>query len=117
MTAVWLTSGRDDAGLSHLRGLTTLESLELRRTNITGSGLAHLATLPNLETLALDGTKIADDGLVGLANAKTLRSLNLGETGVSQSALQAFEKALPDCRVTALGPAAGPQGNSPAQGQ
>ncbi len=52
-----------DAGLTHLQGLTRLQSLSLATTNITGSGLSCLNGLSQLQSLDLTGTKVASAGL------------------------------------------------------
>src|SRR5580765_5048147 len=49
-----------DAGLEHLSGLTGLRKLNLNDTKITGLGLKHLHGLTNLQILALDNNKITD---------------------------------------------------------
>jgi hypothetical protein len=43
-----------DAGLVHLRGLSRLERLDLRRTAVTKAGLAHLKRLTGLRNLEWD---------------------------------------------------------------
>jgi Leucine-rich repeat (LRR) protein len=65
-----------DAGLEHLKELTTLQNLVLRSTRITDAGLIHLNGLPNLKYLDLGGTQA---------------------TGMGVAELQ---KALPDCEIT-----------------
>ncbi|MEO2089674.1 MAG: leucine-rich repeat domain-containing protein, partial [Gemmataceae bacterium] len=51
-----------DAGLKHLKGLTSLESLNLVDTQITGAGLEHLKGLTSLESLNLFSTQVTDAG-------------------------------------------------------
>jgi len=68
----WIT----DAGLAHLKALTSLNSLNLAECEqITDAGLAHLKTLTGLTSLSLAGCgQITDVGLVDLG--KALTSLN-----------------------------------------
>jgi hypothetical protein len=61
-----------DAGFSHLKSLTSLQSLELPRANLTDARLAQLAGLTRLQRLDLGSTPITD---AGLAHLKSLRVL------------------------------------------
>jgi hypothetical protein len=75
------------AGLVHLQGLTKLEYLELRHTNITDARLAHIQGLTKLTYLDLTRTKITDAGLVRLQGLTQLRDLRLGETKITDDGL------------------------------
>ena len=55
-----------DAGMVHLKGLTNLQSLDLRKTKITDAGLVHLKGLNKLQWLYLMGTKVTDAGVSDL---------------------------------------------------
>jgi hypothetical protein len=66
--------GTDDAGLEHLKGLTSLQSLNLSCLKVTDAGLEHLNGLTRLTVLNLDGLKVTD---AGLEHLKGLTSLNL----------------------------------------
>ncbi len=66
-----------DAGLAHLKTLTSLTSIELCGTNITDTGLAHLGNLTSLTSIELYGRNITDAGLVHLSKLTLLSSLNL----------------------------------------
>ena len=50
----------------HLKGLTSLESLNLIYTQITDAGLVHLAGLTSLQTLELDQTQVTVAGVARL---------------------------------------------------
>ncbi|TET21777.1 MAG: hypothetical protein E3J71_08485, partial [Candidatus Stahlbacteria bacterium] len=63
LSAAWVSSEIDDAGLKHLAGLTNLRWLWLGGTDITDAGLALLKGLTNLRGLGLGGTNITDAGL------------------------------------------------------
>src|SRR5262245_5951800 len=51
-----------DAGMAHLKELTSLEFIGLDGTRVTDAGLAHLKGLTNLRWIALCGTQISDAG-------------------------------------------------------
>ena len=58
-----------DAGLVHLKGQSTLRSLNLRGTKITDAGLVHLKGLTNLQQLFLTDTQVTDTGVGDLKKA------------------------------------------------
>ncbi len=58
-----------DAGLEHLKGLTSLKQLDLRDTQITDAGLVHLKGMTILKTCYLYDTKITDSGLAEIKAA------------------------------------------------
>ena len=54
-----------DAGLVHLKGLTSLKELRLVGfVRISDAGLVHLEALTNLQKLHLSFTQVTDAGLV-----------------------------------------------------
>ena len=85
-----------DAGLVHLKGLKSLGNLDLTSTNVTDAGLVHLATFPKLGSLSLSRTRVTDAGLLHLAGMRNLRGLHLGETAVTLGGLKQLQKQLPD---------------------
>ncbi len=76
-----------DAGLRHLKGLTSLQTLGLSNTQITDAGLVHLAGLTSLQGLNLSGTKITDAGLVHLKGLTSLQKLGLSNTQITNRGL------------------------------
>jgi hypothetical protein len=48
-----------DAGLEHLKGLTSLQRLWLGEIQVTGAGPEHLKGLTSLKSLGLNGTQLA----------------------------------------------------------
>ena len=58
-----------DAGLADLRGLSNLQSLDLKETRVTDAGLVHLKGLSNLQSLDLNGTKVTYAGVERLRRA------------------------------------------------
>lgn len=82
-TLEWLNlSGTQvtDAGLTHVKGLTTLKWLSVGDTRVTDSGLVHLEDLTALKFLDLDGTQVTDTGLVHLKRLRVLEWLRLANT-------------------------------------
>ena len=77
--------GGDD--LKHLKGLYSLETLELSGSRVTNGDLRHLEDLVNLRWLYLDHTSINDDGLLSLRHLVNLEVLALGQTSVRGSGL------------------------------
>jgi thiol-disulfide isomerase/thioredoxin len=76
-----------DAGMVHLKGLTSLETLRLDNTQVGDEGLTHIAGLPSLKTLFLAGTQITDRGLAHIGELTTLHKLCVGRTQVSDGGL------------------------------
>jgi internalin A len=64
-----------DAGLEHLRGLSQLKTLMLRRTRVTDAGMVNLKDLNQLQILDLGMTQVSDAGLSHLAGLTELRQL------------------------------------------
>ena len=58
-----------DAGLEHLKGLTSLQTLTLARTKITGAGLVHLKGLTKLRLLGVVQTQVSDAGVADMRKA------------------------------------------------
>ena len=89
-----------DAGLEHLEGLTNLQYLDLYGTQITDAGLEHLERLTNLQDLDLYGTQITDTGLEHLKGLTNLQDLDLTRTQVSDDGVDKLEEALPNCQIS-----------------
>lgn len=75
------------AGLAHLQGLTSLETLRLENTQVSDEGLAYLEGLTSLRTLYLGDTQVTNAGLVHLSNLTTLESLCVHKTQVSDGGM------------------------------
>ncbi|QDU92921.1 leucine-rich repeat domain-containing protein [Lignipirellula cremea] len=69
-----------DAWLPRLRGLTTLQKLDLANCAIQGDGLKNISQLTSLRELNLTLTPVADDALEHLSGLTGLRSLGLAST-------------------------------------
>jgi len=87
-----------DKGLKQLAGLKNVKVLNLYDTKVTDAGLKGLAALKDLEALDLRATPVTDKGLKELTPLKQLRQLLL-DKGISDDAVTALQKALPDCKV------------------
>jgi len=68
-----------DAGLMHLRGLKSLETLLVERDDgeFTDKGLSHLTPLDQLHSLSLGHGHFTDEGLADIARLKQLRGFSL----------------------------------------
>ena len=88
-----------DAGLVHLSGLTSLQTLYLIDTQITDAGLVHLAGLTSLQTLILWSTQITGPGLVHLRGLTSLQELFLSDTQITDAGVAKLKEVLPDCSV------------------
>lgn len=105
-----IKTGVTDAGLVCLRGMTTLNELDLDGTSITDAGLAHLGGLTNLKMLYLNETGVTDAGLVHVSRLTKLESLWLLRTRVSEKRVAMLQKTLPGCAIIRSPP-------SPAAGE
>jgi hypothetical protein len=76
-----------DEGLAHLKRLTNLESLSLKRASVTNASLKHLKDATNLRSLKLDFVRIGDAGLKHLEGLTDLELLNLRGTAVTDAGL------------------------------
>ena len=61
--------------ISHL---TSLEDLNVWRTQISDAGVAHLANLTNLKKLNLDKSKVGDGAMEVVSQFKDLEWLHIG---------------------------------------
>lgn len=89
----------DDAGLTHLKPLSGLESLNLSGTKITDAGLPAIDALVHLKTLSLADTAITDAGLVQLRDLRELKTLNLRRTKVTLAGVSELRRILPDTQI------------------
>jgi len=80
-----------------LPALTSLNLVGLRR--IRPRQVAHLKRLKNLTDLALDDSGITDDGLRQIGELARLEFLGLRGAEVTQTAVAALRRGLPDCEI------------------
>lgn len=88
-----------DATLSRIANLTTIRSLYLHGSDVTGAGLACLMDLSDLSDLDLSDTEITDAELEPLRGLGHLARLDLRRTPVTSAAVAALQQALPDCTI------------------
>jgi hypothetical protein len=92
-----------DNGMDTIALMTSLESLDLRATQVTDAGLAKLRALPQLKELKLGNTAITDQGLANLQPIKALRNVNIHNCkSVTGKGIADLQKALPNCQVSQL---------------
>jgi hypothetical protein len=81
-----------DQDLEVLRGLKTLQKLELAGSSVSSQGLACLQGLSNLYTLHLADTKVGDEGLAYLAGLSNLGVLSLDNTAITDAGVSQFAR-------------------------
>ncbi len=91
-----------DAGVAHLKGLPSLEHLDLRDTRMTNDGLKQLAELNRLEFLILMGHEFTDEGVEHLNECKRLRSLSLRLPQLTDKGLQKLQGLLPQLAMLGI---------------
>jgi len=89
----------NDAKLKHLKGLTNLTILLLDSTQVTDAGLKHLKGLTNLVFLDLVDTQVTDAGLEHLKGLTKLEELKLHGTRTTEEGVEMLREALPDCKI------------------
>jgi Leucine-rich repeat (LRR) protein len=77
-----------DDMLVHFKELTKLQSLDLGDTKVTGTGFQHLKGLTQLTALYLQGCPVTDDGLKQVQGLTSLVNLTLSETKITDAGLQ-----------------------------
>ena len=82
-----LAVGFSDAGLVHVKGLSSLQRLSLRGSKVTDAGLKHLTTLAESHAWILVTRRVGNLGLKHLGSLTALRYLDLTKTGVTDSGL------------------------------
>ncbi len=84
-----------DAGLDTLKDLPNLGGLYLDRTLVRGAGLGRWKSLPGLALIYLDGSPVSEEGLANLKGATNLQLLSLAGvplTGAGLNHLKAVPK-------------------------
>jgi hypothetical protein len=74
--------------------------LDLRNSQASDAGLVHLKGLTSLHTLRLISTEVTDAGLVHLKGLTSLTTLNLQGIRVTTAGMQDLQSALPKCRIS-----------------
>ena len=89
-----------DKAVRALTGHKTLLIFDASFAALGDDTATVLATMPQLTTINLSKTKLTDRGLAKLSVLKNLTTLVVTDSAVTAKAAEAFEKALPTCRVT-----------------
>ncbi len=84
-----------DAHLGSLKGLTSLESLNLVWTRVTDTGLACVKEMTKLQSMNMHGTPITDAALEHFKVLTELEALDLYGTQVNGSGFSAPQRAYP----------------------
>ena len=88
-----------DAGLECLKASNNLRDLCVSDTAISDTGLEHLKGMTQLIRLDLDGTKVTDRGLKRLAGFRQLQDLGLRGTATTSEGVKNLQTALPRCEI------------------
>jgi hypothetical protein len=89
-----------DRGLGFLRGLSSLESLDLRATGISDDALYHVGALTSLQHLDLSGNYlVSDTGLTYLRGLTNLQQLTLSETAVTAAGVADLKACLANVAI------------------
>lgn len=102
LAAVWMGNTHvNDEQLRHLSHLTGLRWLNIENNgDITDAGIAHLAGLHSLESLGAHWTRITGKSLGYLLEMPRLAYLDIwGCAGVPAETVEEFTKGLPRCTV------------------
>lgn len=87
LETLWLSDPSiSDDGLAYLARLKSLKELQLWSASIRGPGLAHLSKIPSLRWLRLQ-LRLGDAGVSYLKNAASLRELSVTNFGITDAAL------------------------------
>lgn len=88
-----------DAGLADLTTLKNLQELGLQETQVTNAGMGQLKNFGVLRKLWLNQTRITDDGLAELRGMSGLRFLDLMEADVTDVGVARLRRDLPKARI------------------
>lgn len=95
----------DQGVVRAIRALTTVESVDLRGTEIDDDSIPLLAHMWRLSRLNLDYTDVTDRGLSPLADVRSLRHLSVDHSFVTLAAAKDFRVAHAACEVICNEPA------------
>jgi hypothetical protein len=70
-----------------IKQIDTLQSIQLRKSNVRNDDLVHLKALPNLRGMVLNSTNVTDDAIGHIAAIPDLRSVCLGDVLITPEGL------------------------------
>ncbi|MEX1231380.1 MAG: hypothetical protein WEB58_14130, partial [Planctomycetaceae bacterium] len=88
-----------DEDMKLLARFPALKTVDLSGTSITDAGLFHLKGLTSLQSLTLHNTNVTDAGLGNLKGMVNLETLDVRDTKVTPAAVEEFRRAVPSCMV------------------
>ncbi len=91
----------DDEVIGLLKNATQLQSLNLRRTSVTGKGLKSIGKLKEIQKLMLADTRLVNSELVHLKDLKSLEQLDIGINSIDDEGV-AHLKGLTNLRELRL---------------
>lgn len=92
--------GLSDSALVHLRKCKRLKHLYFHDENqITDDGLENLRGMTTLETLNIHGSRVTDKGLEVLATLPNLKLLNVPSATVTHDAVSKLQRRLPRLKI------------------
>ncbi|MBM4067933.1 MAG: hypothetical protein FJ271_03185 [Planctomycetes bacterium] len=89
----------NDKSLSQISGLTKLRSLNLTSSRVGDNGLQHLRGMTKLTSLSLHGTKVGDEGLRHLKTLGMLKTLIVKDTKVTAAGAGKLLELLPKISI------------------
>ncbi|MFA5190303.1 MAG: hypothetical protein WC740_06235 [Verrucomicrobiia bacterium] len=85
-----------NAGLTHVRSLASLQSLDLRESMVNDAGLENLTGLAKLRSLILDKTQVSDAGLEKLKTLTNLELLYLEAADITDTGVERLRAFFPN---------------------
>jgi hypothetical protein len=90
----------DDAALAEIAGITSLDTLQINETAVTGKGLAVLKPLKALTRINVAACRNVDDTAIPtLKELKGLKELTIRGSAITADGAADLKKALPGCNV------------------
>ncbi len=88
-----------DGDLKRLSGLSGLEELDIKCTQVTDEGISALASFKSLKSLDVSDTRVTDRSVEQLTRMESLSFLRIQGTLITESGADRLRFALPDCKI------------------
>ncbi len=92
-------AGSEASSAVFSRNSLNLGGLNLSGTRVTDAGLEHIKGITSLKGLELNSTHVTDAGLEHLKGMTNLKELILTDTQVTNARVNELKKALPKCKI------------------